>query len=134
MARTLTLSQRELLRVAALAYEGETLKVMLCVVGSSGYNAESTVANWQSVELSGNGYSRASEVIAAGSYDNAAAAYVMPGIDAAFTAGAGGLTFDRVVSYIDGETYVHSVIEESPNVALANGQTMTYRISLRTDD
>ena len=53
MALTLTLSQKELARVANLAYEGETITVMLCSVGASGFTSESTVANWQSVEKSG---------------------------------------------------------------------------------
>jgi hypothetical protein len=56
MAITVSISQKELARVANLAYEGETIKVLLASVGASGFTAESTVANWQSVEKSGNGY------------------------------------------------------------------------------
>jgi hypothetical protein len=134
MAQTITISQKELQRVAALAYEGETLKVMLCSVGATGYTAQSTVANWQSVEKSGNGYSRFTATIATGSYDGTEAAYVMPDIDAAFTATGTGYSYDTVVIYINGETYLHSIIVESPNVTLVAGQTQTYRISLRQDD
>jgi hypothetical protein len=134
MAQTITISQKELQRVAALAYEGETLKVMLCSVGATGYTAQSTVANWQSVEKSGNGYSRFTATIATGSYNGTAAAYVMPDIDAAFTATSTGYSYDTVVIYINGETYLHSIIVESPNVTLVAGQTQTYRISLRQDD
>ena len=134
MARTVTVSQKELKRVAAAAYEGETIKVMLCNVGSSGATAESTVAAWQAVEVSGNGYSRFSATVGTGSYNGTAAAYVLPDIDAAFTASGSGFTYDTVVAYFDGETYCHSITVESPNVVLAAGQTQTYRISLRTDD
>ena len=134
MALTTTISQKELQRVAALAYEGETLKVMLCSVGASGFTAESTVANWQSVEKSGNGYVRYSEVIATGAYDATDARYEIPAIDAAFTATGAGYTYDRIIVYIDGETYIHSLIVENPNIALASGQTQTYRIQLVTDD
>lgn len=135
MAQTLSISTKELQRVAALAYEGETLKVMLCNVGATNYTAESTVANWQSVEVPAtNGYVRFSTSIGTGSYDNNSGSYVMPDIDAAFTASGVGYSYDRVVIYVDGATYPHSVITESPNIALVAGQTQTYRISLRQDD
>jgi hypothetical protein len=134
MAQTITISQKELQRVAALAYEGKTLKVMLCSVGATGYTAQSTVANWQSVEKSGNGYSRFTATIGTGSYNGTEAAYVMPDIDAAFTATSTGYSYDTVVIYINGETFLHSIIVESPNVTLVAGQTQTYRISLRQDD
>jgi hypothetical protein len=134
MALTTTISQKELARVAGLAYEGETLKVMLCSIGATSYNAESTVANWQSVEKSGNGYVRYSTTIAAGSYDAVDGRYEMPAIDAAFTATGAGYSYDRIICYIDGATYIHSMIVEDPNIALAAGQTQTYRIQLTTDD
>lgn len=134
MAITVSISQKELARVANLAYEGETLKVMLCSVGASGYTAESTVANWQSVEKSGNGYVRFSQVIATGAYDATDARYEIPNIDAAFAATGAGYTYDRIVIYVDGSTFVHSVITEDPNIALAGGQTQTYRVALSTDD
>jgi hypothetical protein len=134
MAISVSISQKELARVANLAYEGETLKVMLCSVGASGYTAESTVANWQSVEKSGNGYVRYSEVIATGAYDATDARYEIPAIDADFTATGAGYTYDRIIIYVDGATYIHSMIVEDPNIALAAGQTQTYRINLSTDD
>jgi hypothetical protein len=134
MALTTAISQKELERVASLAYEGETLKVMLCSVGVSGFTAESTVANWQSVEQSGNGYVRYSEVIATGAYDATDARYEIPAIDADFTATGAGYTYDRIIIYIDGATYIHSLIVEDPNIALAASQTQTYRVTLTTDD
>ena len=134
MTRTLTLSQKELKRAAAAAYEGKAIRVMLCNVGTSGNTAESTVAAWQAVEVSGNGYTRFSATVGTGSYDGTAAAYVIPNVDAAFTASGSGFTYDTIVAYFDGETYCHSITVESPNVVLSPGQTQTYRISLRTDD
>jgi hypothetical protein len=134
MALTTSISQKELARIAGLAYEGKTLKVMLCNVGASGFTAESTVSNWQSIELSGNGYSRYSGAIAVGSYDAVDARYEMPSIDVAFSATDSGYTYDRVIIYIDGETYIHSLIQESPEIVLAPEQTQTYRIQLATND
>jgi hypothetical protein len=134
MAITVSISQKELARVANLAYEGETIKVLLASVGASGFTAESTVANWQSVEKSGNGYVRFSEVIATGAYDATDARYEIPAIDADFTATGAGYSYDRIIIYIDGATYIHSMIVEDPNITLAAGQTQTYRINLSTDD
>lgn len=134
MAITVTISQKELARVANLAYEGETIKVMLASVGASGFTAESTVTNWQSVEKSGNGYVRFSQVIATGAYDATDARYEIPAIDAAFTATGAGYSYDRIIIYIDGATYIHSMIVEDPNITLAAGQTQTYRVNLSTDD
>lgn len=134
MAITTTISQRELKRVAGLAYEGEVLKVMLCTVGATGYTAESTVANWQSVESTGTGYVRGSATVAVGAWDATDLRYEMPAIDFAFTCSSGTYSYDTVVCYIDGETYVHSIIVESTTVTLAAGQTQTYRIQLLTDD
>jgi hypothetical protein len=134
MAITVFVSQKELQRVAALAYEGETLKVMLASIGANTYTAETAVATWQTVEKSGNGYVRYSEVIGTGAWDGIAGAYVMPDIDAEFTATGAGYSYDRIVFYIDGATYPYAVLTESPNIALAAGQTQTYRISLRQDD
>ena len=134
MALTTTISQKELERVVALAYEGETLKVMLCNIGSTGYTAQNTVANWQSVEVSGNGYVRFSQLIATGLYDSSDGRYEVPAIDAAFTSTGTGYTYDYIICYIDGATYPHSIIIENPNIALAPGQTQTYRIQLCADD
>jgi hypothetical protein len=134
MAQSTIISTKELQRQAALCFEGKTIKVLLANIGATGYNSESTVANWQSVEVTGLGYVRFSQVIATGSYSNTAAAYVIPNIDAQFTAGGSGWGFDRIVIYIDGETYPHSIISENPSIYLQAGQTQTYRLSLRQDD
>lgn len=134
MAILTTLSTKELERVAALAYEGETLKVMLCSVGVTGYTAQSTVTNWQSVEASGNGYVRYSELIGTGAYNSTSGKYELPTIDAEFTATGAGYTYDTVVLYIDGATYPHSILTETPNIVLSAGQTQTYRLNLNTDD
>jgi hypothetical protein len=134
MALTTTISQRELKRIAGLCYEGETLKCMLCSVGATGYTAESTVANWQSVEAATAGYVRGSAVVATGAWDGTDLRYEMPAIDFEFTCSSGAYGYDTVVVYIDGETYVHSILVEPTPITIAAGQTQTYRIQLITDD
>jgi hypothetical protein len=134
MALTVQQSTKELARVANLAYEGETIKVALCNVGSTGYTAESTVTNWLTTEISGNGYSRFSLVLSTGAYDSVDARYEVPFFDAVFTASGSGFTYDRIVVYVDGATHPHSVITENPNIAMVPGQSKTYRILLSVDD
>lgn len=135
MALTTTISQSELARVAGLCYEGETINVMLCSVGVTGYTAESSVANWQSVEKAGGtGYVRYSTTVGAGGYDGTDGRFELPSINAAFAASGAGYSYDRVVIYFTGETSVHSVLTESPAITLSSGQTKTYQIQLFTDD
>jgi hypothetical protein len=134
MALTTIISDKELERVAALVYEGQTLEVMLCSVGESGFTANSTVAEWQTIEQSGAGYTRFSVEIEEGSYNEAESRYEIPAIDAAFSAVNPGYIYDRVVIYIEGATHIHSLIVENPNITLAGGQTQTYRITLTCDD
>jgi hypothetical protein len=107
---------------------------MLCSVGTSGFTVESTVADWETVEKSGNGYVRFSTTIDEGAYDATDGRYEIPAIDAEFTATGAGYTYDRIAIFVDGATHLHSLIVEDPNIALAAGQTQTYRIQLVTDD
>lgn len=133
MAQTISVSQKELQRVASLSYEGKTLKVMLCN-SQAGYTAESSVATWQSVEVSGNGYARGSVVIGTGSYSTIDGNYKLPQITVAYTGTLSGFAYNTVVLYIDGATYPHSIITESPAVIVQGGQTQTYLLNLITDD
>lgn len=134
MATTTTISKWELERQVVDAFEGKVLKVMLCTVGSSGYTVDSTVSNWQSVEASGNGYARFTATIGIGSYSSTNGRYESPVINAAFTASGGSISYDRVVIYINGQAYLHSLVVENPNIILASGQTQTYAITLAQDD
>lgn len=133
MAQTVSISTKELERVAAAAYVGSIAKVMLCNNGVNGYTADTSLALWQAVELSGNGYVRYTETISVGSYNSVTGVYVLPNIDAEFTSTV-NTSFDTIVVYIDGSSYPHSIISEAPNITINAGQTITYRLSIRTDD
>lgn len=134
MALTIVNSTKEQARVAAAAYEGQGIRVALCNVGATGFTAESTVANWLSVEVSGNGYVRYALTLGTGTYDSTDARYELPFFDATFTATGAGFSFDRVVVYINGATFPYLVGTEAPNIVLAAGQTKTYRFQLVVDD
>ena len=150
MATTVEISPNEFKRIAALAYEGKRIRVSLAVVGLSGYDSSSTKAQWDSVKISGNGYADFTAVLAVGDYDTTDLRYEVGAtvgsntyIDAEFTATGAGYVYDRVYVVIgtsngvggwNEETYVHSVISESPSVNLVPGQTQTYRIQVILDD
>ena len=146
MALTATLSTYELARVAAACYEGKRVRVSLANVGSTGFTAESTVTDWDSVKVSGSGYVDFTDVVESGGFDATDSRYEMGGsggtntyLYAVFTPSGGSLTYDTVYVVIgtdDGaggwteEQRVHSILVESPAVTLAPDVPITYRIQL----
>lgn len=150
MASTIEISPNEFKRIASLAYEGKRIRVSLGAVGTSGFNSTSTTAQWDTTKLSGNGYADFTAVVAVGAYDSLDLRYEMGSasgantyIDAQFTATGSGFIYDRVYVVVGNsnglggwteETYIHSLITESPSVTLVSGQTQTYRIQLVLDD
>jgi GTP cyclohydrolase III len=56
MALTASLSQKELERVAQLAYEGYAVRVSLANDVGATLDAEDTVAAWDALKVSGSGY------------------------------------------------------------------------------
>jgi hypothetical protein len=134
MALSALISTKELQRQAELCLEGNTVNVMLCNSSGNSFTAESTVADWQTAEVTGSGYVRFSQTVQAGSYNSGLASYVIPNIDAAFECDTTPLSYDRIIIYFTGETYIHSMLSENPTISLTPGQAQTYRISLRQDD
>lgn len=136
MAITTTISQAELARLAAAAYEGLPYRICLALNGATGLTANSTVAAWDGVELSGNGYSRVEGFIGVGSWDSVDLRFEMPQISAEFQASGGTLTYDTIYTVIDDgyEETLHSIIVEAPSISLVDGASIIYRITLATDD
>ena len=138
MAFTTSLSNFELTRVAAAAYEGQAVRVSLHNVGATGYDQNTTIANWDTVKLpAANGYADfVLDPLPAGGYDATDGRYEMGGagintyITASFTGSGAGFTYDTVVIRIGTATYPHSIISESPSVSVAPGATQTYTIQL----
>jgi hypothetical protein len=134
MAQQTVVSQKELKRQAELCFEGRTVYVMLCSFTGIAPTPEDTVATWQALEVSGNGYTRFSGTIGIGSYVALNGSYDLPVVTATFLATGVGYTYSHLVVYFAGETYPHSIITESPNIVLLAGQAQTYQISLAQDD
>ena len=144
MAVTTAISTKEFKRIADAAYKGKAVRVSLHKNDGSTLNADSTITDWDAVKLpSDNGYA---------DYDVAALPEggldlgtddrweigESPGpntyIDAEFNATDAGFTFNTVVVRIATEDYPHSILVETPNVTVAPGQTMTYRVQLLIDN
>ena len=109
MAITTSISQAELARVGATSYEGKTYRISLGYNNTAGLTANSTVAAWDAVKLSGNGYADATGTIAAGSYNGTTARYELPQIAVTFTASGGNWIYDALYVVItdgaDGPVY-----------------------------
>lgn len=100
MAITATLSQKELERVAGLAYEGRAIRVSLANDIGDTLTSESTVAACDALKVSGGGYVDYKSPIGTGAYDVADQRYEMPDIDAEFTATGVGYTYNKVYAVI----------------------------------
>jgi hypothetical protein len=147
MAVTAQVSPTELARVSELCYEGNKLVVMLCNLTDEAFNASSTFADWETIELPGvNGYSRFSALIPAGGYDANDLRFeigAVPGaneiFEASWTAVGTDLEYNRVVVAIavaDGlgdwndPVGIHSLYTEIPSVVVFPTQFASYRIQL----
>ena len=144
MAVTTAISTKEFKRISDAAYKGKAVRVSLHMNSDDSLNAESTITDWDAVKLpNSNGYQ---------DYDVAALPEggldtgtddrweigEAPGpntyIEAEFNATGAGFTFNTVVVRIATEDYPHSILVETPNVTVAPGQTMTYRVQLLIDN
>ncbi len=138
MPLTTAVSRYELTRLAALAYEGHDVRVSLHSVGSTGYDQNTTIANWDTVKVAlANGYADVVlDPLPAGGWDATDGRYEMGGsgantyITATFTGTGAGFTWDRVIIRVNGGTYPHSILIEPETQSLAGGASMTYQIQL----
>ena len=132
MAVSVSIASKELERQAKLVFESKAYKVFLAVKGA--LTVDSTRADWELAEVSGNGYAAVTGTIAAGSYNTGQARYEMPSISATFTATGAGFNYDTVCVVVDGSAYLHSIVSESPTITLAAGQSKSYTLTLAQDD
>lgn len=133
MAVSLTIAPEELKRQAAAVFEGKTYKVFL-VNNTGGLTVASDTAAWEALELTGNGYAAVTGNVGVGAYNTTSARYELPAITATFTAAGGSLTYNTVCVVVDGATFLHSIAVENPTIALADGQSKTYTLTLAQDD
>jgi hypothetical protein len=100
MALTASLSQKELERVAQLAYEGYAVRVSLANDAGATLDAEDTVAAWDALKVSGSGYADFRSTIGTGTYDVGDQRYELPTFDAEFTATTTGYIFTNIYTVL----------------------------------
>lgn len=123
--------------------QGKAARLCLAQNGGSLTQA-STTAQWDAAEISGNGYSRFTWTLPAGSYDGTAGRFQAPVQQATFTASIGGvgLTYNAIYlvlgsgtgQNITWDTGVTAIFAESPSVALAPGEPKAYNVRPFTDN
>ena len=136
MATTTTISQRELKRQAGLCLEGMAYTIFLAN-NTTSLTSEDTAADWADAVVTGDTlYANVTGTLATGIWNGTALRYELPTITADFFADptGTGYTYNTVVIAFDGETYVHSILVESPSITLAPSQTKSYTLVFAQDD
>jgi len=134
MALNITITPNELMRQAALAFEGKAFKAFLAADPDATLDETSTLAQWEALELpQDNGYVPVSGTIAVGSYSTANLQYELPMIEASFTGLDTGFEHDVIILSIDDHAYPHSIMRQSESVLLQASQSIGYKFRLIQD-
>jgi hypothetical protein len=128
-------------RLFASDYAGKKARLCLATTTSGSPGINSTTAQWDAVELSGNGYARYEWTIPTGSYNATTERWEAPSQVASFLATGAGLSWNAaylVIGTISGSTVTYStgvsfILNESSAVTLAAGSTRGYNILLFSD-
>ena len=127
-------------RIFAASYAGK--KARLCLATATTEDLESTTAQWDAVEKSGNGYVRCEWIIPEGSYE--AERFEAETQNCQFTASSGGAGLSWNAAYlvigtiggggvVTWNTGVSFVLTENPVVTLTAGTSRPYTVKLFTD-
>lgn len=134
MATTQTISTKELLRQSSLVFDAKAFRVYLATNNGS-LSADSTHAAWTAVEVAGGtGYAAVTGTLGTGVYQAGTGRVEVPAVTATFTATGAGFSYDTVVIRLGTETYLHSILVESPSITLAAGQSKTYTLTFAQND
>jgi hypothetical protein len=128
-------------RLFANDYAGKRARLCLANTASGSPGINSTTAQWDAVELSGNGYARFEWTIPTGSYNSTTERWEAASQLATFSATGAGLSWNAaylVIGTISGSTVTYGtgvsfVLNESSAVTLAAGNTRGYNVVLFSD-
>lgn len=109
MAITAILSQKEMARVAGLAYENRPIRVSLAYDPGETLTSEDTVSAWDALEISDGGYAAYKASVGVGVYNITTQRFEMPKIDAVYQATGVGFTFNKV--YVVLGTFTPAIID-----------------------
>lgn len=135
MSLSITVTPKELERQAELCFVGKAYKVFLATDPEGAKGINSTISEWEEVELSQiNGYQPVVGTIGNGLYNSAAERFDLPTINAQFTGTGSGYEFDTMLIAIEDSTYLHSLIRFTEPVILQSGVSKSYLLKLVQDD
>jgi hypothetical protein len=130
-------------RLFASDYAGKKARLCLATTASGSPGISSTTAQWDAVELSGNGYARYEWTIPTGSYNTTTERFEVAAQVCQFTASSGGAGMSwnaayLVIGTISGSTVtwntgVSFTLTESPNAVLSPSEVRSYSVTLYTD-
>jgi hypothetical protein len=125
------------------SYEGLRARLCLATTTSGSPGVNSTTAQWDATELSGNGYARFEWTLPGGAYNSTTERFEAAAQLCTFTASSGGagLTWNAaylVLGTISGGvttwgTGVSYVLTHSPSITLPAATSRGYNVSLFTD-
>jgi hypothetical protein len=139
MTITFETSDAELLRVHQTSYQGRSARMCLAVNPGT-LTKNSTTAEWDAAEISGNGYSRFEWTIPAAAIVPALGMVQSTMQVVTFQASAGGIGLQFDTAYLvlgSGGTWntsVSQVYKFSPSKALTAGEPIAFEYSMFTDD
>lgn len=143
MAAAMIVTPYETGRLFANDYASKKARLCLANTSAGSPGINSTTAQWDAAELSGNGYARFEWTIPPGSYNSSTERWEASNQLAAFgaTTGGSGLSWNAaylVIGTISGSTTtwntgVSFVLNESPSVSLAAGDIRGYYVQLFSD-
>jgi len=130
-------------RLFAGDYAGKKARLCLANTTSGSPGINSTTAQWDAAELSGNGYARYEWTIPTGSYNSTTERFEVAAQLCQFAASSGGagLSWNAaylVIGTISGSTVtwntgVSFTLAESPNAVLSPNEVRSYSVTLYTD-
>ena len=143
MPAAMILTPFEAGRLYTSDYAGKRARLCLANTASGLPGINSTTAQWDAVELSGNGYARFEWTIPTGSYNATTERYEANNQLATFgaTAGGAGLSWNAaylVIGTLSGSvttynTGVSFILNESPAITLAAGDIRGYYVQIFSD-
>jgi hypothetical protein len=119
-------------------------KARLCLaLNTSGLTDAATTAQWDAVELSGNGYARYIWTVPAGAYNSTTLRFEAAAQLCQFQASSGGAGLTWNTAYLvfgtesggvtTWQTGVSFILVESPNITLAPGEPRGYNVQILAD-
>ena len=142
ISNAIEISQAELLRVAAAAYHGKSIRISLAYDPTNTLTTESTTAAYDALKLSGDGYADITSTLGTGAYDSADGRHEIgtsSGADqyiaATFGPFSAAKTYDTIYYVIDSHTKVYGRRRELPEITVAAGQsTRAYPFQIVVND